>query len=631
MESLRPYVFLSQALASSKAAGIVSYFLSIVMTAASQTYPLFRLLSYMKPFQWQYRLATFYSFMNKLFDIFPEILIGGAVDVVVNQRASWIAKLTGMEDMSMQLFLLGLLTFLAWGFESVFQYLYSIQWRNLAQTVEHRLRMDCYRHIQNARLEDVERTPIGQIIAIMNDDINQLERFLEDGINQIIQIIVSTVLIGLVFLVCSPLITVFAILPIPFILMGAFYFQHRLEPKFMNVRQKAADISSALANNLQGLVTIKSYTAEEREAETMAAHSNAYQQANRETIKISSMVTPVIRIAILTGFLFTLLIGGYQTIDGSMNVGVFSLLIFLSQRLLWPFSSLADVTVNYQRVMASTRRALDLLLWPTEETERGDDVSKGNQVISFEQVNFAYPGGNKTLFNDFSILIPKNSTVAFVGESGSGKSTLIKLLSRFYSPDGGQIRFDGDDIENYSKASWRKQIALVSQEVYLFSGSILDNIAYGSPEADQAQIIAAAKTAGVDRFVDQFPEGYHQAVGERGHSLSGGQRQRIAIARAILKQAPILILDEATSAVDNDTELAIAEALKAISHNKTTIIIAHRLSTIRHADEILVMDKGRIIEQGAHDDLVSLQGHYHRLWQIQTGENITANYTRDPS
>lgn len=291
-------------------------------------YPLFRLLNYMKGDRSAYLAATLFSILNKLFDIFPEVLIGGAVDVVVNREHSWLAKLTGYPNMLLQLVLLGALTFIAWSLESVFQYLYSVKWRNLAQAVEHRLRMETYQHIQSARMEDIDKTAIGQLIATINDDINQLERFLEDGINQIIQIVSSTILIGIIFLLCSPLITVFSILPIPFILLGAFYFQHKLEPKFLKVREKAANISAALANNLTGLLTIKSYTAEKFEARRIEELSRNYQQANRETILISSMVTPVIRIMILTGFLFTLLIGGYQTIHGEMNVGVFSLLVF---------------------------------------------------------------------------------------------------------------------------------------------------------------------------------------------------------------------------------------------------------------------------------------------------------------
>ena len=587
-------------------------------------YPLLRLLSYMRGNRKNYLTAIVYSVVNKLFDIFPEVLIGVAVDVVVNRKNSWLADLLGNPDMMFQLIMLGVLTFTAWGFESIFQYLYSVKWRNLAQAVEHRLRMDTYQHIQSARMEDVDKTAIGQLIATINDDINQLERFLEDGINQIIQIIASTILIGIIFFLCSPLITVFAILPVPFILLGAFYFQHKLEPKFLMVRNKAANIAVALANNLTGLMTIKSYTAEQFESSRIEALSEDYQTANRETIVISSMVTPVIRIIILTGFLFTLMIGGYKTIQGTMNVGVFSLLIFLSQRLLWPFSMLADVTVNFQRAMASTTRALNLLTW-TKEDNTGQTTkshTKNSQAsgICFHQVQFSYSDFDNPVLTKFNVSIADKETVAFVGESGSGKSTIIKLLCRFYQPQSGSIFWHGNEINQYDLQYWRSQIALVSQDVFLFEGTIAENIAYASLDASLETIMRAARIAGADKFINLLPRGIHTNVGPRGGFLSGGQKQRIAIARAVLKDAPILILDEATSAVDNDTELAIQQALAAISHHKTTIIIAHRLSTVTNADRIYVLDKGKIIEQGSHEELLQAPTYYHRLWSIQTGE-----------
>ncbi|WED43918.1 ABC transporter ATP-binding protein [Legionella cardiaca] len=586
-------------------------------------YPLFRLLSYMKGDRKIYLLATLYSILNKLFDIFPEVLIGAAVDVVVNREHSWLAALSGYSNMLLQLILLGALTFIAWSLESIFQYLYSVKWRNLAQAVEHRLRMETYQHIQCARMEDVEKTSLGQLIATINDDINQLERFLEDGINQIIQIVSSTILIGIIFLLCSPLITLFSILPIPFILLGAFYFQNKLEPKFLNVREKAANIAAALANNLTGLLTIKSYTAENFEAQRLEQLSLDYQEANRETIVVSSMVTPVIRIMILTGFLFTLLIGGYQTIHGEMNVGIFSLLIFLSQRLLWPFSYLADVTVNFQRAMASTTRVLNLLTWEKEEKKKAtmtiEGKNKKQEGLVITDLSFSYPNTTQAVFENFNIAIGKNQTVAFVGESGSGKSSLIKLLCRFYQPQKGAIFWDGHLIEHYELSQWRQQIALVSQDVFLFEGTIAENIAYAKVGAKLEDIRHAAQIAGADKFINRLPQGYESSVGQRGGFLSGGQRQRIAIARAVLKDAPILILDEATSAVDNDTELAIQQALATISHNKTTIIIAHRLSTVTGADIIYVLDKGHIIEQGNHQQLITTPTYYQYLWNIQTG------------
>lgn len=582
-------------------------------------YPLFRLLNYMQSYRKDYILALIYSTLNKLFDIFPEILLGVAVNMVISQENSWIAQLIGISSIYIQLVILGLLTFIIWACESYFQYLYSLKWRNLAQHVEHKLRIDVYQHIQKAKVAKIEQTSTGGLISTINDDINQMERFLEDGVNQIVQIIVSTVFVGMVFFLASPLITLLAIMPIPFIIMGAFYFQHKLSPNFLNVRRRASEISGALQTNLIGILTIKSYVAEEYETKRIKKVSEKYQKANHDTIKISSMVTPVIRMFILTGFMFTLLIGGYQTINGTMNVGIFSMLIFLSQRLLWPFNNLATVTVDYQRVMASTTRVLNLLTWESEIKEQKQlNVGLDKQAITFDKVCFSYKKENP-LYENLSLYITSKKTTAFVGESGSGKSTLIKLLCRFYEPQSGNLRYGEDNIELYSLNDWRKHIALVSQDSFLFDSSIYENILYGSFDKTRNDVINAAKAAGLHEFIMQLPEQYNTSVGQRGLLLSGGQKQRISIARAILKDAPILILDEATSAIDNETELAIQRALSNIVKAKTTIIIAHRLSTVRHSDIIHVMDKGEIIESGNHRELIAKKGKYYQLWNIQTG------------
>lgn len=587
-------------------------------------HPFFALLRYMRGERRYYILGTIYSFFNKLFDILPEVLIGAAVDIVVNGNKSLWARLFDLPTREMQLFALGGVTFFVWCLESLFQYLYSIKWRNLAQIAENKMRLDAYTAIQSAPLEKIESVPAGSLIATINDDVNQLERFLEDGLNQMIQIVCSTVLIGIIFFITSPLIACFAILPIPVILVGAFYFQNKLEPRFLDVRSKAANISSILENNLSGLLTIKSYTAEKKEYDHVKELSEAYQKANEQTIQISSLVTPVIRIAVLTGFMCTLLIGGHKTIAGTMNVGAFSVLVFLSQRLLWPFSRLADVFVNYQRAMASTVRVLSLLSWPREPYHKGEILARDyDQVsdITFSRIGFGYH--DTALFQDLNVSIPHNKVVAFVGESGSGKSSIIKLLLRFYTPQSGEISYGGHNIHDMDQTMWRKKISFVSQEAFLFFGTVFDNIAYGCNEGSikEKDIINAAKQAGAHDFIMGLKDGYQTKLGGWGGvSLSGGQKQRIAIARALVNPTPILILDEATSAVDNKTELDIQNALAHLVKGRTVIMVAHRLSTIRHADHIYVMKEGHIVEAGTHEDLLKKEGHYSMLWKIQTGE-----------
>jgi ATP-binding cassette subfamily B protein len=579
-----------------------------------------RLLRYARGYRRQIIAATTCSIINKLFDIAPEILIGVAIDVVVNQEESFVAGL-GFETAQEQITILAVLTFFIWAGESLFEYLFQILWRNLAQRLQSDLRQDAYEHAQRLDMSFFEARSSGQLVATMNDDVNQLERFLDGGANAMIQVLVTVVAVGAVFFVLSPLIALLAFTPIPLIIWGAFYFQRKAGPLYADVREKVGDLSSRLANNLGGIATIKSFTAEKREAKRLKESSEAYVEANRRAIRISSAFIPVIRMAILAGFLATFTVGGMMALEGNLNVGAYGVLVFLTQRLLWPLTGLAEVIDLFERAMASTRRILDLLAEPVHVRDEGGkalaEPVKGD--VELDKVSFHYPSSGAGI-RDISLTVPTGNTLALVGATGSGKSTLIKLLLRFYDPSNGQIRIDGQPIRDLSLQSLRGAIGLVSQDVYLFEGTIRENLAYGNPAASDTEIIDAAKTAEAWSFIEALPEGLNTPVGERGVRLSGGQRQRLSLARALLKNPPILVLDEATSAVDNETEAAIQRSLKRIGHNRTVIMIAHRLSTIVDADSIAVIEGGKVLEQGTHRELLDQDGAYANQWRVQTGQ-----------
>ncbi|XOB93721.1 ABC transporter ATP-binding protein [Pseudomonadota bacterium 24LQ007] len=579
-----------------------------------------RLLRYARGYRRQIIAATTCSIINKLFDIAPEILIGVAIDVVVNQEESFVAGL-GFETAQEQITILAVLTFFIWAGESLFEYLFQILWRNLAQRLQSDLRQDAYEHAQRLDMSFFEANSSGQLVATMNDDVNQLERFLDGGANAMIQVAVTVVAVGAIFFVLSPLIALLAFTPIPLIIWGAFYFQRKAGPLYADVREKVGDLSSRLANNLGGIATIKSFTAEQREAKRLKDASEAYVDANRRAIRISSAFIPVIRMAILAGFLATFTVGGMMALEGSLNVGAYGVLVFLTQRLLWPLTGLAEVIDLFERAMASTRRILDLLAEPVNvRDEAGKSLEQPVRgKVSFNQVSFRYAGSGAGI-QDITLSVPAGNTLALVGATGSGKSTLIKLLLRFYDPSHGDIRIDGQPIREVSLKSLRDAIGLVSQDVYLFEGSIRDNLAYGKPDASEEEIMEAARTAEAWSFIEGLPQGLDTPVGERGIRLSGGQRQRLSLARALLKNPPILVLDEATSAVDNETEAAIQRSLKRIGHNRTVIMIAHRLSTIVDADTIAVVENGRIVEEGDHDSLIRNNGAYAAQWRVQTGQ-----------
>ena len=542
-----------------------------------------------------------------------------AVDVVVKQQDSLIAHL-GVTDIFSQLVLLAFLSFIVWGLESAFQYAYERLWRNLAQTIQHELRLDGYSHLQSLELAYFEDSSTGGLMSILSDDINQLERFLDIGANEILQVATTIIIVSAGFFILAPNVAWITLIPIPFILWGSITFQRLLAPRYAAVREKVGLLNGQLANNLTGITTIKSFTAEDYEAKRIESQSLGYQHSNQKAIAFSAAFVPLIRMLILFGFTGILLYGGQSAAAGELAVGTYSVLVFMTQRLLWPLTRLGNTLDQYQRAMASTTRVMNLLDTPiamhSGDTPLPRSEVKGELVLN--NVTFAYRNRPPVVEN-LSLHIPATKTIAIVGSTGSGKSTLVKLLLRLYEIQAGSITLDGIDIRQLKLKDLRHAIGLVSQDVFLFHGTVEENITYGTFDATTEEIVAAAKTAEAHEFIMELPQGYDTIVGERGQKLSGGQQQRIAIARALLKDPPILILDEATSAVDNETEAAIQRSLEKITQNRTTIAIAHRLSTVRNADCIYVIDQGKIVEQGQHEELLEQQGIYAMLWRVQAG------------
>jgi len=588
-------------------------------TARPMEHPLRRLFVHARTYRRDAAVASLCSVLNKLFDVLPEILIGVAVDVVANRKASFLARF-GVAEPRHQIALLALLTVFIWVFESAFEYLYALRWRNLAQNLQHDLRMQAYRHVQRLELAWFERRRTGQLMAVLNDDINQLERFLNGGANDLIQVVTGSLLVGAVFFALTSRIAVLALLPVPLIVYGAFWFQARLAARYARVREAAGLLNARLNNNLLGIATIKAYAAEEYEAEHVRVASDAYRGENADAIRFSAAITPIIRMAVLAGFAVTLLYGGLLALDGELGVGSYSVLVYLTQRLLWPMTRLAEMTDLYQRSMASVERVINLIQTPVSIAYAGRALGPGavRGHVRFEAVDFSY--GEAPTLQAITLDIPAGTSVAFVGSTGGGKSSLVKLLLRFYEPQSGRISIDGQPLGELALQDLRRAIGYVAQDSFLADATVAENIAYGLDGASRDAVVLAAVAAEAHDFISALPQGYDTPVGERGQKLSGGQRQRVALARAIVRDPRILILDEATSAVDNETEAAIQRSLEKLVVGRTTLIIAHRLSTVRHADMIHVIDAGRIAESGHHEALVKAGGLYAALWRIQTGE-----------
>lgn len=589
------------------------------MTAPTADQPLRALWERYDRFRGRFVLAVGMSTLNKVADVVPELLIGAAVDVVVRGADSFVGDVLGVESRYAQLGWLAVINVVVWIIESASEYVADVAWRGLAQAVEHDLRVEAYDHAQHLDLGWHESRHQGSTLATLNDDVNQLERFLDIGAPAILQTTLNVLLVGAVFAYASWELLLLAFLPIPVIVVGSLLFQRRLEPLYDRVRTSVADLSGVLSANLGGIATIKAFTAEDRERDRVAAASASYQEANLAAIRSSAAFVPLVRMAILAGFTCTLLLGGWATLRGDLEVGLYSVLVFMTQRLLWPLTDVATVLDLYQRGRASASRILLLLAEPV--TVPAGSVAVPRPVagrVELRGVRAGYADGPDVL-HDVELVVPAGETHAIVGSTGAGKSTLLRLVLRFDDPRAGQVLLDGVDVRDLDWDSLRGSMGYVAQDVFLFSGTIADNIAYGRPAAGRAQVEEAAEAAAVADFIEGLPDGYETWVGERGINLSGGQRQRIALARALLRDPSILVLDEATSAVDNETEAAIQRSLRIAGERCTTIVVAHRLSTVRHAHRIWVLDAGKVAEAGTHDELVAQGGAYAALWRVQTG------------
>ncbi len=463
-----------------------------MMEKPSQKSPLLRLFGYSHEHRKQTILASICSILNKIFDLAPPVLIGMAVDVVVQQEDSFLGSL-GFTDPAVQLVVLGIMTIIVWAFESLFQYLYSILWRNLAQAVQHDLRIDAYSHLQGLDLAYFEDRSTGGLISILNDDVNQLERFLDYGANELWQLVTTVVVIGLMFFVLAPSVAWMAMVPMPFVLYGSIRFQRRLAPRYASVRERVGILNGQLTNNVSGVATIKSFTAEAFENQRINRLSDDYRESNYQAIKLSSAFVPMIRMIIVIGFLAILVFGGFLVLNGDLNVGVYSILVFMTQRLLWPLTRLGETLDLYQRAMASTARVLDLL-------DTRAHINSGDQAlavadvrgeVAFENVGFTYGNGldeedggsivnDHPVIRDLTLHVAAGDTVAIVGATGSGKSTVVKLLLRFYDVQSGSICLDGIDIRQLRLNDLRRAIGFVSQDVFLFHGTVGENISYGT-------------------------------------------------------------------------------------------------------------------------------------------------------
>ncbi len=570
--------------------------------------PIKKLLVYSMKYKKKAFIGFLAALISVVFDLMPPYIVSLAIDHAIAPGDTQL------------LYTLGASLVIVYAIRSVADYVQNNYLFKFTQDTVYRLRVETYQHLQKLSLGFFNRNTTGKMMSKLSNDTNRLERFLSHTLRDIFRNVIMFVLIGAILFWMNWRLALIAFWPIPVIGFMTYKFAHRIRPKWDQVRKSVSDVNSKLDENISGITVIKGFTREGHEQKNVEDVSDKYRTTNKESIDMWTKFFPVLSFIISLGSVMIIFFGGQQVIEGTISLGILVAFNGYIWKFYTPAKMLGWLSNSYQRSAASAARVFGVLEEPIDIKDEGTvELEEVKGEIKFNDISFKYePEEESKALKNINITINSMENVALVGESGSGKSTLTKLLMRFYDPDQGNITIDGHDIRDIKLGDLRKSISIVSQDTFLFNDTVEKNIGYGNPEATEEEIKEAAKLAAADGFIQKLENGYDTIVGEDGVKLSGGQKQRISIARAILKDAPILVLDEATSNVDAITELKIQEAIENLIENRTSLIIAHDLSTARIADKIIALKDGEIKESGTHQELLDRQGYYHKLWQIQT-------------
>lgn len=572
---------------------------------------LWEIMPFVRPYRRQAYLGLVTNVLARAFDLLPLVIVGKVVDLMA----------TGERDYRIYA-AYGAVVLLTFVLLALFQSHSDYVWSKIAQDVRHDIRVRLYSHLQTLEAAFFEDRQAGELMSVVSNDVDNLENFLSDATTSIVRIVITFVgTYGILFWLDWRL-ALLLFIPLPFVVVVVRFFATSIQPRYRKARQAVGDINSVIENNLQGMGVIQAYTAEGAQAERVSSRSAEYRDAAVEAALLRAKFIPLIYG--IAGVSFGVLIGGgaWLTIAGhGPTIGAYTSFILFAMRLVMPLFVFGMLINQIQRCEASAQRVMDLFSLKPRIKDAPDakPLDGPPRLLEFKEVSFAYQGRSSVL-HSISFGLSKGRFIGIVGPTGAGKSTLIKLLLRYYDPVKGEIRLNGQPLKTIPLGNLREKIGYVSQDAFLFSGTVAENIMLGSPRSTREDVAAAAKVAGASEFIEALPQGYDTPVGERGVKLSGGQRQRISLARALLRDPAILVLDEATSAVDTRTEEIIQRNLQVFRSERMTLAVAHRLSTVRQCDEILVIVDGVVLERGSHEELIAAKGAYADLWSVQSGE-----------
>jgi ATP-binding cassette subfamily B protein len=576
-------------------------------------------------------LGILASIGTRFASLVPPVLLGVAIDAIFRDDQPF--NLPGVpqtwlpgDTMGQFWFLIGLMAVAMVG-QALLNFVRMSSLNLFSHRVKHEVRTATYQRMQRLDMEFFNEVQTGELMSILSNDTNRLERFLDNMFGESIQLSVLIVGISVVLFWFNPQLALVTLVVVPVAGVFTYWFMRLAEERYTDIRQSVGDLNSRLENNLNGIQVIKAANTEDYEDERVRDHSYTYFRLDWLALRLNFIYRPGLQALTSLSFIATFVVGGVWILEGppgpltgDLTVGTLVIFLLLTQRLVDPLAQMSNIIDRYEDARASTKRILGIMNLPVsiQDSEDATEITAIDGSVSFENVTFGYD--EQDVLSDIDIDVEPGETVGLVGPTGAGKTTVLKLLLRLYDTNEGAVRVDGHDVRDVTLSSLRDAMGYVGQENFLFDGTVAENIAYGSFDAGRDEVMEAARRAQAHAFIENLPEGYETEVGERGVKLSGGQRQRVAIARTLLQEPAIMIFDEATSAVDTETEMLIQRSIDDIAADRTTFVIAHRLSTVRDADTILVLEDGEIVERGTHDDLLAADGLYANLWRVQAGE-----------